>query len=207
MSITALPGGTWAQYEKNSWNENNSDFVIKAKNKGLSFAKQNFIWSTQLDGGIWASIRTKIFRGTTKHVTWNSSGMAFTWWAFKYSENAPINIITHSHGGNMALYAAKHGLKIKTLITVATPVRFDMRNITKQALPNIENWYHIYSDNDKWQLIGQIADGRFGFKRKMPIPKNKGKNIFVPGYHHSELLDPNVFFQVIRRNKLLKLLK
>jgi len=99
------------------------------------------------------------------------------------------HVIAHSHGGSVALYAAAAGLKIQTLLTVATPVRRDLRSVIDAARPNIAYWAHVHSDcSDWWQVLGEAFDGRLGIYRAMA---QADLNIKIPQAGHSALLhDP-----------------
>jgi RHS repeat-associated protein len=62
-----------------------------------------------------------------------------------------INIVAHSHGGNVA-FEASHKLKhkIDTLVTLGTPIRGDY----KPNHGNISNHLNVYSKHDKVQVNG-----------------------------------------------------
>ncbi len=96
------------------------------------------------------------------------------------------NLIAHSHGLQVALFACAAGLKVNTLISVGSPIREDMAATAKAARLNIKTWIHIHSDNsDRWQWFGELFDGHFGIVRESPLAD---KNDFVKGVGHSELL-------------------
>jgi len=58
-----------------------------------------------------------------------------------------LDIIAHSHAGNVAFSATQIGLKVNRLITLGTPIRLE--NIPK--LSNIKELHNIYSLGDKIQ--------------------------------------------------------
>ena len=67
--------------------------------------------------------------------------------------NEPINVIAHSHGGNVAFEATQAGAQIDTLVTLGTPGRDDHRPDQN----NIGNWYNVYSEADGVQSRGGDA--------------------------------------------------
>jgi hypothetical protein len=85
-------------------------------------------------------------------------------------------------------------LRIRRLITVATPVRKDMLNIMLPAIEQsktFESWHHIYSPDDGiWQKWGSFFSGNKQFKRQMPEP---AINIERPGFDHTELMFPKLW--------------
>ncbi len=103
-------------------------------------------------------------------------------------------IVTHSHGLQVALWAAALGLKIDRLLDIAGPVRKDMMDTATAARPNIKHWMHFHSDaSDKWQWLGEMFDGHFGIVR---AHKLADINIGFPGVGHGNLLrDPTLFHQ------------
>lgn len=126
------------------------------------------------------------------HADWIAGGYALNYMLMcrPYEER---NIVAHSHGGNVAAYAAgRAGLKVRSLITVCTPVRKDMLKIYADAKPAIGWWRHVYADGwDLWQRLGEAFDGSIGWKRDMP---NADQNVGIKGISHATLLeDPKRF--------------
>jgi len=172
-----------------------------------------FLWSTDLGGMTW----------TAKLL--NRSGLE-TWGAAGYSlklylcppEHDPSNpipnyvpvadrrVIAHSHGGQVALMAAAAGLKIHRLITVATPVRADMRPTIRAALPNIGAWLHLYGDwHDRWQWLGELMDGSLGIERRFRY--FSVMNEAVQGIGHSDLLENPDWFWAWKERGWLEFLR
>ncbi len=102
-------------------------------------------------------------------------------------------LIAHSHGGQVALYAAAKGLRIPALVTVGTPVRADMQPIAEAALPQIGKWLHISDARwDWWGQIGAFGDGAISLTRTMPFPSCV--NAQLRGIAHTKVLnDPSKF--------------
>jgi hypothetical protein len=101
-------------------------------------------------------------------------------------------IVTHSHGLQVALYAAAYGLKIDRLLDIAGPVREDMMDIAKLARPNVRSWAHVHSDcSDRWQWFGEFLDGHLGIVREHPLAD---RNVAIPSVGHGGLMrDPEAF--------------
>ena len=76
----------------------------------------------------------------------------------------PINIVAHSHGGNVALIATKFGAKIDNLVTLGTPARMLGH---KPNVSNIDNWYNAYSPQDMVQVSGG-GSATFGYQEVGP---------------------------------------
>lgn len=107
---------------------------------------------------------------------------------------AEVNLIAHSHGLQVVLYAAQMGLKINRLISVCSPVRWDVMRSCPEARANIKSWLHLFSDEtDYMQVLGEFFDqGHFGIVRRHPWAD---ANAFIgPGLGHGDILrDPANF--------------
>jgi hypothetical protein len=199
---TVLVSGThdWRNDDTTTrWYMPGSAFVSFLRSNGIEplFGRNHegeavpFIWSTNLGG---------VGFGDGDLLVWASAGWNLYWFCVppQCPERAvpgdQLNVITHSHGMQVALYAAALGLKIHTLITVTGPPRKDMRDVTAKARPNIKHWLHIHSDNsDWWQVFGTLFDGKVGSGRKHP---SADVNVRVDDVGHSGLLrNPTQFAQ------------
>lgn len=161
----------------NQWRKMSSCFVESLINHNFALLdkKDLFIWTAHLDGVL------------GKNTTWQMAGYALLWYCHAKEKDVKVNIIAHSHGGQVAAYAAERGLQIHTLITAGTPVRYDMRNIYKKGKQSIEKWVHLHSGaKDWWQLFGSFFDGSLNNRRDMPYAS---LNIEKSGCSHEELLD------------------
>ena len=175
---TVLAAGTWGGYELESWWRPGSPFVQEAERNGVRLLAPDdpFHWSTRLDGLIGGN------------AEWDLSGEVLKWYCHAKAPGETVNLIAHSHGGQVAAYAAARGLKIGTLVTVATPVRKDMEGVYARAMENLERWVHIHTDRrDRWQWLGAMGDGLLGVRRGMPAP---AENVLEPGRDHASLLAP-----------------
>ena len=162
---------------------------------GHKFPPEPFRWTTKLDGIL------------GENSEWARGGMALTWFCHKHSGGQRVNLIAHSHGGQVAAYALSVGLRVNALITVATPVRRDMLQAWETGTKNLRRWSHIHSDGaDWWQWLGARLSGWLIAPREMPAP---AENIYEPGRGHSELLNPTLWRErrwadLLRPNKPLR---
>lgn len=76
-------------------------------------------------------------------------------WCQKHS-SGEIDIIAHSHGGNICLYASSLGLKIRKLILLGTPIRLEYLPVLK----NINEIHNIFSTGDLVQKPGTFPNRR-----------------------------------------------
>lgn len=137
---------------------------------------------------------------TAGHPDWIAAGASLNYYLVpplrpEYAwPSAETVLVTHSHGLQPALYAARMGLKIDRLLSIAGPVRKDMMEVARLARPNIRRWMHVYSDaTDRWQWLGELFDGHFGIVRKHALAD---ENVEVKGVGHGGLIrDPKQFHQ------------
>lgn len=182
VGYVAVPG-TWQNRAPDPWTLYTSPIsrylAAWAKNLGGT-ATMPYGWTTGLD----------FERG--HHDDWIAGGEALFYYlvpplrpadAWPPAETV---VVTHSHGLQVALYAASYGLKIDRLIDIAGPVRADMMDVAKLARPNIRRWLHVHSDcSDKWQWLGEMFDGHLGIVREHPLADiNDG----VPHVGHAGVL-------------------
>lgn len=174
------------------WWAPGSPFWREAERHGITLlgAHDPFVWTTDL-GGLF---------GRRRFTDWKAAGEALRWYAtlkvyqgIKAGEREPfpveVNMVSHSHGGQVAAYAAARrvvGFRVKTLVTVGTPVRADMARIYERTLKRVGRWVHLYAPRDRWQVLGALFDGALGIEREML----GAENIKVDGESHSGLLDP-----------------
>jgi pimeloyl-ACP methyl ester carboxylesterase len=183
--------GTFGAKKNLDWYLPNSNFSKFLDAQGCHQLETNplkrYMWSTDIDGV------------DANNNTWDSAGRALAHYIapplLGNSLVAPEDtyIIAHSHGGNVVAYACgKYGLKVSGLITVGTPIRKDLHEIYKAALPNISRHLHIYAGwRDYWQILGALFDGRFGLHRKHPFAHRNAK---VAGGDHGSILRDEAFF-------------
>lgn len=185
---TILIDGTWGEKESRSWIDDGSGFVVEALIHGVNVIdlKEPFLWSTALDG-----YSPKFWKKNHNHMVWASWGRALLYYAHWKAPGVPVNLIAHSHGGQVAAYALNYGLKVNQLITIATPVRADMAKIWTAGRPNVKSHLHIHTGKrDMMQWLGELGDGRFGIYRRMAPPAHNHEH---KGHTHSSLLHPGLW--------------
>lgn len=120
-------------------------------------------------------------------------------------------VISHSHGLQPVLFACgTFGLRIDTLISVAPPIRKDMREIAARARPNIGYWLNVHGNSlDRWQWFGALFDGNWTrwftgnrIERAHPLAD---QNAAAPTDHSELLRDPTCYDYWKERNWLTRL--
>lgn len=174
-----------------NWYHHESAFAAFVGARGLAHLcpTRPFHWTTDLNGHrFW---RRWIGKSSTAK-DWEVGGLNL--WAYLQppvvGAVVPLercNIIAHSHGLQVVLFAAAMGCKIRRLISIGSPVRADLDAIAVDARKNIEHWTHVHSDHgDRLQWLGTIGDGVLGIVREHP---HAHRNICVPGVAHTRLLN------------------
>jgi len=115
----------------------------------------------------------------------------------KYAPGVPLNAISHSHGGNVLVFAilyAEPG-RFHDVVTVSTPVVNTMIEHRLAALKKITGRHlHFYDTTDMVQAEGCLDDGLYPIRltRTWPEP---AQSVEVPGNGHSNMLnvDPEMF--------------
>lgn len=188
MTRYVLVPGTHATLRDNhddQWWQPGSAFTTFLGSFDLYPARSRpFIWSSNLDG-----VRLWPWRWFSKdnHVDWKAAAHHLIDHLY-YVPICDRNLIAHSHGLQVVLYAASFGLPISTLVSVMSPVRGDMKKVAAAARPNITNWWHLHSDwSDKMQVLGGLFDRQWGVQRKHPLADIDRS---VPGVGHSSILKP-----------------
>jgi hypothetical protein len=176
--------GTHGWRERGQWWMPDSPFMANMNRLGHSHVapEDPFVWSTDLNGAsLW-----RLFGKRAKHRDWHAGGKALAW----YLRDVPYadrNLIAHSHGLQVALFAATVGdIYIRSLVSVASPERADMDEVAVNALCSIGRWVHVIDARADWLAwLGQMTDGRwFGSRRCC----HANVNIELPGVGHSGLL-------------------
>lgn len=144
---------------------------------GLVLREPPFLWSGGLDG-------VPFDRGRD----WDGGAAALSY----YLEPIPYadrRLVAHSHGGAVALRAAARGTTLRSLVTVGTPVRKDIREAGRLALERgaIGTWLHIHDARWDWlQRAGMLFDGRLWGATAFELPGMV--DCPVPGIGHSKVL-------------------
>jgi len=146
-----------------------------------------------ITGDVYAGDTPFSWSGANKHEDRVKGAHELMEWVSK-NPTAELDIITHSHGGNVSLLASQLGLKINKLILLGTPIRLEY-------LPNLNNvkvLHNIFSTGDSVQtpagtLPNRRAEGRtLGDTLRVlnyrAADNGQGKN---PG--HSQLHEPDTW--------------
>ncbi|MCF6156909.1 MAG: hypothetical protein E3K36_17110 [Candidatus Brocadia sp.] len=115
-----------------------------------------------------------------------------------------LDIIAHSHGGNVGFFATRLGLKIRKLITLGTPVRLEYL----PDLRNIGMLYNLFSATDFVQTPAGTFPNKRGEGRTLSDGMTMINQIVTDDGHggqpgHSELHEPDIW----KANHLENLLK
>jgi len=199
MRPVLLVHGTWSGDFKNNdapqWWEPGSGFAGFLAKQGLdASAFEPFRWSGDLTG--LARLFPWNWFKPLQSRDWEAGAQALRYLLEPRGCPVPFsqrNLIAHSHGGQVAILAAASGLRIRRLVTVSTPVRADMVDAIAKARPNIERWMHVYDPTlkDRMQVLGEIGDGRLGWKRSFPAADVK---VSMAGAGHSGVLTQPEWF-------------
>ena len=179
MTSILLVQGTWG----GTWAREGTPFRQMLAAQHVT-TLEPFEWSYDLSGVLTWMGRT--------HSDWIAGGAALTYYlrGLPYEQR---NVIAHSHGGQVAAYAAAHSdCWIRRLITVSTPVRKDMQDTWAQARPNIGAWTHVAAKRGDWMIrLGELFDGAFGWTRQMP---SADRNLIFPNIGHTGLFTDQQYF-------------
>lgn len=171
-----------------NWWRTGSLLVDELAQHGLELLDQAdpFVWSTDLDGAhFWE--RWPWLRSRKDKRDWMAAGKGLRWYAgARVARGAPLVLLTHSHGVQVAHYAAAEGLRIDYLLDIAGPVRADVLDETAAGRHNIGHWMHVTAEAvDLVQVLGRIGDGHTGGAVPLPVDVEV---VTLPGIDHSELL-------------------
>lgn len=183
MTTLALVGGTWG----GDWLADGTPFRQYVEARDFTCIPFEG-WSGDVDG------LPCEFGKNGKHSDWIAGGFALAYFlrGIPYSGR---NVIAHSHGGQVIAYCAlRTGTPIRNLVTVCTPVRSDMTPAYHALQEVVGHWRHVSAAGwDFFQRAGELADGHFGWQRKMPKAPNVD-NVLIKGIGHSRLLNDPEFF-------------
>lgn len=170
--------GTWAYKQRRdpyAWYNATSAFSQYMASQGIDHSNPEdpFLWDGRINGARFGLRRLFGSDTVDDHLDWDTSGQALEW----YCDGVCDIMFAHSHGGNVAAYAAKHGLKIRVLVTIATPVRKDMEPVWLAGSRNIGFHLHVHAlgGTDWMQWFGQIGDGVWSAARQMIFRDKAGR--------------------------------
>lgn len=200
--VRFLPiGGThsWSGAPADSWWHTGSPWLqmMHGQHACVPYAPDRpFVWTTGLDGvHLWPF-------GRRRHRTWNAAAWNLfaylvppTYGGYDNGVGIPpheTRIVCHSHALSVVLMACALGLKVRSLISLCSPIRHDLMDMARIARPNIASWTHVHHKGfDLWQFAGGLTDSHLGHVQKHPLAD---RNISLPGIGHTGLLtDPSQF--------------
>ena len=131
-------------------------------------------WSSALSGTLFCG---------SKHLAWQYGGDVLR----RFLLTVPLddrNLVAHSHGGQIVAYALAGGVQVRSVVTVASPVRRDMGEVWAATGLNPDMHLHLYAVGwgDRWRWFGQ----RGRFKREM----ENTTNVKIEGGHSGMLNRP-----------------
>jgi hypothetical protein len=140
-----------------------------------------FVWSTEL-GGLIGFHRS--------HRSWKAAGVnLYQWYEFQGIPLERRNALLHSHGLAPAAYAAKHGLRFNTIVSVGSPERNDLPVL--DLLDACERWLIIHDSGwDRLRFLGSLFDGEGNVQEILRGRRGAGKIEVAssPGIEHSRVL-------------------
>jgi hypothetical protein len=192
-----------------AWWRPGSAFIAMLKAHDLSVLNEQepFRWAGRLGGfdDIAPPDAMDAYADSSAMVQWSMAGWALKWYISAMLP-APISqpevdVVAHSHGGQVAAFAAIYGARFRRLVTVSTPVRRDMLRQRRVLREYTQRWLHFYCNTDQTQAEGVIGDGELhglpsgdmlNLHRTMP---EADQNVEVPTNDHSRMLytDPDLF--------------
>lgn len=159
------------------WWQNGSVFNTRLAAQGVELLCPDdpFQWDSNLSG---------TFFTHTDRREWQAAGLALRQYFDR--ANVPLcdrNVVAHSHGLQVVMYACAFGLKLRNLVTVCGPVRADMTQVTKLARTRIGYWLAISDPGDPIQAAGELFDGPL--HRPVALNPYADVNDSVPGITHT----------------------
>jgi hypothetical protein len=95
-------------------------------------------------------------------VLWSDAGMKLRWYLDAKAHGEPVDVVCHSHGGAVLVFALLYGAKIRNVVSVSSPIRNDMlvhrAEATKRLLGRL---LHFFDNTDMTQAEGCIGDGLY----------------------------------------------
>jgi len=148
--LTVLVHGTWSS--PSTWTSDFQDWIVGPNGPFSGDSLLVFDWSMDGERG-WIEFNTVGGRISGAYMLFNQ---IMNWRnRSRANYNAPIRLVGHSHGGNVAISAANMlgaiGVGIDALITIATPVRGDFQ-LNERAL--VCRHINVYNAFDPIQIAG-----------------------------------------------------
>lgn len=186
QDMTVIIHGTWAA--TSTWWQRGGNFwnYVNGITGNVYGEKDAFSWSG-------ANRHEERVKAANDLITWVNSHPCTN-----------LDMITHSHGGNVGFLATRLGLKIRKLITLGTPVRLEYL----PDLRNIGMLYNVFSTADLVQTPAGTFPNRRGEGRTLSDGMTMINQIATDDGHggrpgHSELHEPETW----KANRLEDILK
>lgn len=201
MKYITVPGTwswpkDWNVVAPEEWWRFGSDHNKFLTEQGFSLYRPDtsFIWNSEVDGErFFERFEKEPNSGYKDHHAWISGAIALAFFVQGGVEAKDTNIICHSHGLQVVLYACyRFNLKINNLLSVCSPIRHDMVDVTEAAIKNIKFWVQVQdTEEDEWQRRGRFGDGAIQIHR----PRSKANvEVNIDGIDHSKILyDKNYY--------------
>ena len=230
-------GGTWASKGDDQWWQPDSAWWRYLRRRGFDAAhlvaatpQHPFEWDTDLGSSF--KFWKHWWPGRDEYNGWKYGGYHLA----DYLDALPYDqrvVVAHSHGGQLAFYAAKR-TPIYRLLTLSTPRRLDVQQYAAElalqeglsapreeeqrlsdadrdrleaarARRGIGTWWHVYASSRDWVAkFGGLGDGRLTGDRSHP---GADQNVLIPGIGHSKLVSDPAFFHVWDDQQLVAFLK
>jgi hypothetical protein len=196
--VILLVGGTHCLKPEASWWRPGSDFraMLAKHNLDVLGGNDPFRWSGVLGGvpTITPADQLDHLADQPALAEWASWGRALKWY---YDTQCifpadPLDIICHSHGLQLVVYACIYGLRVRRLVDICGPIRRDMLRQRRAARPWIQSWLHIWSAIDSTQIEGELTDGDLLQVREAP-EADVNREIDENGHSRMLYVDPSLF--------------
>jgi hypothetical protein len=144
--MTIIVHGTWAATQT-WWRQGSNNFwdFVNGRVRNLYGGPGCFRWS-----------------GNNSHAARVSAAKALLRWTQQQSYNN-LDVVAHSHGGNVCLLATRAGLKINRLFLLGTPIRTEYL----PDLRNVREVHNIFSTHDHIQTPAGTLPNRRGEGRTL----------------------------------------
>jgi pimeloyl-ACP methyl ester carboxylesterase len=113
-------------------------------------------------GNVYGGSDAFSWSGRNRHSARQTAATDLANWALAHPATN-LDIIAHSHGGNVALLASHEGLEIRKLINLGTPIRTEYL----PSLHNIETLHNVFSTRDFVQTPAGTIPNRRGEGRTL----------------------------------------
>lgn len=182
-----LVHGTWGL--DSPWWKAGSSLRLLLEAKGLPVVSPDFKWTGELGGvGItYPADPTEKFNARDL-TPWVIAGRSLLAHARAYvGDGKTVDLITHSHGLQVGVFACAFGLRVRTFLSLSGPIRGDMEEARVDARPNIERWVQTYDPSptsDPTIREGMLFDGSISTSLDLP---EGDLSLPAPGFGHSGL--------------------